>query len=63
MKSFIVTAAFLLLGVLIACNRNSESKDVALENLKEKISVNETGKSEYYQSDSVVTTDQKQKKR
>lgn len=61
MKSIFYLAAMLLLLTFIACNRNSESKDVALENLKEQISVNETGKPEYYQSDSVYIPDQKKK--
>lgn len=55
-------AAMLLLLTFIACNRNSESKDVAFGNLKEKISFNEAGKPDYYQSDSAAAPDQNQKK-
>ena len=54
-------AAILLLLLFIACNRNSDSKQTLPEVRSDKINANETGKPEFYQTDSAAIPDQKQK--
>lgn len=61
MKSPLSLAAILLLLFIIACNRNSDSKQTLPELSSDKISASETGKPEYDQSDSAAIPDQKQK--
>lgn len=62
MKSFIVTAAFLLLGGLIACNRNSEDK-MTLPEVKQEAKevLNENEQAGNYTADSTGIPDQKEK--
>ena len=61
MKSSLSVAAILLLLLFIACNRNSDSKQTLPEVRSDKINANETGKPEFYQTDSAAIPDQKQK--
>lgn len=61
MKSIVVTAAFLLLGMLIACNRNSEGKMTAQDDIAYKVTGNKQEQSGNYYADSTSTPDKKEK--